>query len=129
MPSAFFDLIKECIHHRIKKSVTNLRKPLEVGLKLRPGQIYPKIPPIQTYDFFYIYNTLYGHKYGIQTAYKWDIGISGTENGIQQHTRIIQLVYHWYICRDPTANQMLGNDQKCIQIVYTVVKEQFLVYI
>ena len=31
---AFFDLIKECIHHRIKKSVTNFRKPLEVGLKL-----------------------------------------------------------------------------------------------
>ena len=34
MPPAFFDLIKECIHHHIKKSVTNFRKPLEVGLKL-----------------------------------------------------------------------------------------------
>ena len=27
-------LIEECIHHCIKKSVTNIRKPLEVGLKL-----------------------------------------------------------------------------------------------
>ena len=34
MPPAFFDPIKECIHHRIKKSATNFRKPLEVGLKL-----------------------------------------------------------------------------------------------
>ena len=34
MPPAFFDLIKECIHHRIEKSVTNFRKPLEVGLIL-----------------------------------------------------------------------------------------------
>ena len=34
MPPAFFHLIEECIHHCIKKSVTNFRKPLEVGLKL-----------------------------------------------------------------------------------------------
>ena len=34
MPPAFFDLIKEHIHHHIKKSATNFRKPLEVGLKL-----------------------------------------------------------------------------------------------
>ena len=34
MPPAFFNLIEERIHHRIKKSVTNFRKPLEVGLKL-----------------------------------------------------------------------------------------------
>ena len=34
MPPAFFDLIKECIHHCIKKSVTNFSKPLEVELKL-----------------------------------------------------------------------------------------------
>ena len=27
MPLAFCDLIEECIHHRIKKSVTNFRKP------------------------------------------------------------------------------------------------------
>ena len=33
MPPAF-DRIEERIHHCIKKSVTNLRKPLEVGLKL-----------------------------------------------------------------------------------------------
>ena len=29
-----FHLIEECIHHHMKKSVTNFRKPLEVGLKL-----------------------------------------------------------------------------------------------
>ena len=34
MPTAFFYLIEECIHHRTKRSVTNFRKPLEVGLKL-----------------------------------------------------------------------------------------------
>ena len=34
MPPAFFYLIQERIHHHIKKSVTNFRKPLEVGLKL-----------------------------------------------------------------------------------------------
>ena len=34
LPPAFFNLIKECIHHRIKKSFTNFGKPLEVGLKL-----------------------------------------------------------------------------------------------
>ena len=34
IPPAFLDLIEECIHHSIKKSVTNFRKPLEVGLKL-----------------------------------------------------------------------------------------------
>ena len=28
------DLIKECIHHRIKKSITNFRKALKVGLNL-----------------------------------------------------------------------------------------------
>ena len=32
-PPAFVDLIEECIHHHIKKEVTNFRKPLEVGLK------------------------------------------------------------------------------------------------
>ena len=31
--SDFFESIKECIHHRIKNSVTNFRKPLEVGLE------------------------------------------------------------------------------------------------
>ena len=31
---AVFDLIEECIHHCIKKEVTNFRKPLQVGLKL-----------------------------------------------------------------------------------------------
>ena len=34
MPTAFFDLIEECIHYCIKKSVTNIRKPLNIGLKL-----------------------------------------------------------------------------------------------
>ena len=34
LPPAFFDIIEECINNRIKKSVTNFRKPLEVGLKL-----------------------------------------------------------------------------------------------
>ena len=34
IPAADFDLIQECIHHRIKKEVTNFRKPLEVGLNL-----------------------------------------------------------------------------------------------
>ena len=34
MPPAFFDLIKKYIHHHIRKSVTNFRKPLAVGLKL-----------------------------------------------------------------------------------------------
>ena len=34
MPPALFDLIEEHIHQHIKKSVTNFRKPLEVGLKL-----------------------------------------------------------------------------------------------
>ena len=34
MPSVFFYLIEECIHDYIKKSVTNFRKPLEIGLKL-----------------------------------------------------------------------------------------------
>ena len=33
MPLPFY-LIKECIHHHIKKSVTNFRKLLEVGLRL-----------------------------------------------------------------------------------------------
>ena len=28
MPPAFFDLTEECIHHRMKKSVPNIRKPL-----------------------------------------------------------------------------------------------------
>ena len=32
LPPAFFGLIKESIHQRIKKSSTNFRKPLEVGL-------------------------------------------------------------------------------------------------
>ena len=30
----FLDLMEECIHHCIKKSVNNFMKPLEVGLKL-----------------------------------------------------------------------------------------------
>ena len=34
MPPAFFDLIREHIHHCIKKSVANFRKPLEVRLKM-----------------------------------------------------------------------------------------------
>ena len=34
MAPAFFDFIRKCIHHHIKKSATNFRKPLEVGLKL-----------------------------------------------------------------------------------------------
>ena len=34
MSSAFFDVIEESIHHHIKKSVTNFRKSLEVGLQL-----------------------------------------------------------------------------------------------
>ena len=34
MPPALFYLIEERRHHRIKRSVTNFRKPLEVGLKL-----------------------------------------------------------------------------------------------
>ena len=34
MPPAIFDLIKKLIHHCIKKSVTNFRKPLQAGLKL-----------------------------------------------------------------------------------------------
>ena len=34
MPAAFFDLNEERIHNRLKKSHTNFRKPLEVGLKL-----------------------------------------------------------------------------------------------
>ena len=34
MPHAFSHLIEECRHHCIKKSVTNFRKALEVGLKL-----------------------------------------------------------------------------------------------
>ena len=33
MPPAFFYFIEECIHHHIKKSVTNFKKPVEVGLK------------------------------------------------------------------------------------------------
>ena len=31
---SLFYLMEECIHHHIKKSVTNFRKPQEVGLKL-----------------------------------------------------------------------------------------------
>ena len=31
---AFFDLIEKRLHHCIKKSVSNFRKPLEVGMKL-----------------------------------------------------------------------------------------------
>ena len=34
MPPAFFDLIKERIHNRLKKSHTNFRKPMELDLKL-----------------------------------------------------------------------------------------------
>ena len=34
MPPAFFNLIKERIYNRLKKSHTNFRKPLKVGLKL-----------------------------------------------------------------------------------------------
>ena len=34
LPPAFYDLIKEHIHHCFKKSVTSFRKPSEVGLKL-----------------------------------------------------------------------------------------------
>ena len=34
MPPAFFDLIEEKIFNRLRKSPTNFRKPLEVGLKL-----------------------------------------------------------------------------------------------
>ena len=34
MPPAFFYLIEEHINHRIKKSVTNFKKPIEVELKL-----------------------------------------------------------------------------------------------
>ena len=34
IPPAFFYLVEERIHHRIKKSVTNSRKALEVGLKV-----------------------------------------------------------------------------------------------
>ena len=34
MPYAFFDLIEKCIQHRVKKSVTNFKKTLEIGLKL-----------------------------------------------------------------------------------------------
>ena len=34
MPAAFFDPIEDHIHPDIKKSVTNFRKPLEVGMKL-----------------------------------------------------------------------------------------------
>ena len=33
MPPAFFDLIEECIHYRIKKSVANFRKPTQVEIK------------------------------------------------------------------------------------------------
>ena len=34
MPSAVFDLTEECMHHGIKKEVTNFKKPLQVGLRL-----------------------------------------------------------------------------------------------
>ena len=34
MPLVFFDLIRECIHHHIKKSASNFIKSLEVGLNL-----------------------------------------------------------------------------------------------
>ena len=34
MPPAFFDHIEECMHHSVKKSVTNFRNPLGVGPNL-----------------------------------------------------------------------------------------------
>ena len=39
--SQVFDFIEEHIHHRIKKEVTNFRKPLEVVLKLAMTLRYP----------------------------------------------------------------------------------------
>ena len=53
IPAAVFDLIQERIHCRIKKEVTNFKKPLEAGLKLAIALRHQAIGEIYTFSQYH----------------------------------------------------------------------------
>ena len=61
-PLSLFNLIEDHIHHRIKKSVTNFRKPSEVGLELAITLRHLATAETYTLQFHWLYvGWLYHH--------------------------------------------------------------------